>query len=317
LPFEDEVKLDEAWDLSVDVPRWFAGAVDTIGARDSSLMSVHFDTTMAILEARGWGREDYLSAKILKRLAARFGADYVICGTVSAFKVIKRSISGDVDFSASHGFGEDGLGRGGTKVYGGLASQKATIKMTVDIYSGRTGELRRQVPLDSEKREGDLQLWLPFQFEHTALDYYRMRNKPFGSEYFLRCVPGAIMKSFAATLRERLLALEPVAGVDSVAKEYLEGTILDRAGAEVYLDLGIKDNLIPGELLQVLRPVRPVVSGGDTLGWVERPVGKVKVRYLKSDHFSVASVEEEEDSLEPGWTVRAVPPQEQGDQGEP
>ncbi|MBD3240309.1 MAG: hypothetical protein GF331_06960 [Chitinivibrionales bacterium] len=308
LPFEDKVKLDEAWDLSVDIPRWFSQTVDTIGgARDSAVVSIPFDSTMQLLERNGWARREYIQPATVRRIAAVFEAAYVVIGTIETFKVVKRSLSGDGALRGTHGVSSYAVGGANIPMTAALQSFSADVRIMVEVRDGGSGQQVQVLPLSVDEKDGGLRIWLPSATENPEMDFYYMSRSPFGSEHFHRNVLGAVMKSCSHTVRQALVARETAAVAPMpVERELLEGTILDREGGDIYIDLGSDDNILLGERFEVLKPDRPVVGdGGDTLGWVEVPVGIIRIRAIRSKHFALASVVEESDSLRTGWTVRA------------
>jgi hypothetical protein len=116
------------------------------------------------------------------------------------------------------------------------------------------------------------------------------------------------MRHFASGLHRKIASLLPRAETEKQAapsKGFLEGVVLERIGDDIYINLGSDDRLLLGEVLEVLKPVRALTDArGDTLGWAEEPVATVRVRSVKSRHFSQATVEQEADSVRTGWTVR-------------
>lgn len=307
LPFDDHVRLDEAWDLSVDIPRWFSQTVDTIGgARDSAVVSVPFDSSLQLLERNGLARREYLEPAAVQRIAAAFDAGLVVTGTVERFKVMKRSLSGDGALAGTHGVSSYAVGGGSLPVTAALQAFSAEVRLNVEIRDGETGSQVQVVPLSVNEKDGGLRLWLPTTPENPELDYYHMSRSPFGSEYFHRNVLGAVMKSCSHSVRQALVSRGTAAAAPvPVKRDYLEGKVLDREGGDIYINLGSADNILLGETFEVLRPDRPVVGdGGDTLGWVEVPAGIIRVRAIRSRHFALASVVEETDALRAGWTVR-------------
>lgn len=306
LPFDDRVRLNEAWDLSVDIPRWFAQTVDTIGST-KKVECISYDSTAAVIKANGWSRSAFMQPQALTRIAALAQVDYILCGTVRVFKVVKRGISSDGLLGVEHQLSGSTSGAGGTPVMAGLHTYSATVRMSVDIYDAG-GQRVETIELDSESKDGGLTLWMPFQGDHSEITFYYLSRTPFGSEYFCKSVAGAVMKQFSQTLQNTLVALSPQlpqAAVVPAAREFVQGKILDRLGNDVYLNLGSGDGLLLGEELEVLKPSKAVLGEqGDTLGWMEQPVGLLKVRSIKSSHFSQATVVQEIDSLRSPMTVR-------------
>ena len=306
LPFEDKVRMKEAWDLSVDVPRWYSGTIDTIGDRDSVIACVPFDSVLALIKRNGWTRAQYMTDAVLVRVCSAFNADFAVTGSVKTFKVIKRAVNTDGDFSASHSMGNAAVGEGGATVMAGLQSYTATVKMTVALHDGRSARVIETMHFDSEEKDGGIKVWLLTQIDNDEMNFYHMGRSPFGSVYFNKSVPGALMKHFSGRLHERILSEIPAISSQPVkAPEFLEGMVLERVGADVYVNLGTADNLIQGELLEVLKRDRPALNeAGDTLGWIEVPAGTVRVRALKSHHFLQATVVDETAAIETGMTVR-------------
>jgi hypothetical protein len=306
LPFDDRVRLNEAWDLEVDIPRWYAQTVDTIGGV-KKIECIPYDSAAAIIENNGWSRSLFMQPQTLARLATLTRADYIVSGTVRTFKVVKRGISSDGLLGAEHQLSGSTSGAGGTPVMAGLHTYSATVRMSADIYNAAAERLQT-IELDSESKDGGLTLWMPFQGEHSEMTFYYLSRTPFGSEYFCKSVAGAVMKQFSQTLQNTLLAFNPQQHHVTVvpeAREFVQGKILDRVGNDVYVNLGSDDGLLLGELLEVLKPSKAVLGEqGDTLGWTEQPVGMLKVRSIKSNHFSQATVSQESDSLRSPWTVR-------------
>jgi hypothetical protein len=311
LPFEDNVKLNEAWNLGVDVPRWFSQTVDTIGPKDSLLRSVNFDTVQALIAENRWRRSDYTAPITMQGIAARLDARFVVTGTVERFKVIKRALTGDGSLGGTNATTSSGsliAGAGGAPVTAGLQAYSARVRIAVAVYEGRTGALLRNESLDLTERDGSLKLWLSTSPENDEMNFYHMSRSPFGSVYFQRNVIGVIMKQCSRRVCEALAAALPQTSASAapVAREFLEGRILDRVGNDVYVNLGSADNLLLGEALEVLRPERPVRGEkGDTLGWSETPAGAISIRSIKSAHFSQATITQGGDTLQVGWNVRA------------
>jgi hypothetical protein len=318
LPFEDRVKLKEAWNLALDVPRWFSQTVDTIVPGEAKLAAVPFDSVQALIALNAWKRGDYTAPLAMQRIAARFDARLVVTGTVERFKIIKRALTGDGALGGGHGSVSGGsltTGTVGSEQSGGLPlsaslqSYTARVRMTVSIYDGGSGALLRTESMDLNEKDGGLKIWLPLSIENDEMNFYYMGRSPFGSPYFHKNVAGAMMKECSRRLAQGLAAALPQAPAAPVAREYLEGKVLDRVGSDVYLNLGSADNLMLGEELEVLKPQRPVLGDkGDTLGWVEAPVATLRVRSVKSSHFSQAGIERADDSVQVGWTVRPKSP---------
>lgn len=308
LPFEDNVRLRDTWDLAVDIPRWFSRTVDTIGgATDGMVVCVPFDSSQALLEKNQWRRREYLEPLAVQRLAGMLNVDYVVTGMVERFKVMKRAVSGDGEFGGGHSLGDVGVGAARLPLSAVLQGYSADVRMTVEVLDARTGAQVHVLPLAIDEREGGLQIWLPTSVDNPEIDYYHMERSEFGSEYFHRNPVGAVMKACSQRVRAALRAQETAAGPRQAApREFLEGRLLDRQGNDVYLNLGDEDHLLVGEVLEVLKPQRPVLDEqGDTLGWVEVPVGAVRIRSVKSAHFSQAYIVEEQEPFTVGWTVRA------------
>jgi hypothetical protein len=306
LPFDDKVELREAWDLSVEVPRWFSASIDTIGGAKPVFGVVSFDSVTAFIDQNGWKRTEYLEPGRLQAIAGHFDARLVVTGTVERFKVIKRAITGDAALGGTHSISEVAVGGGGVPVTAGLQAYTADVRLGLTIHSGNSGKQVHYQGVAVDERDGGLKVWLPVSTENDELNYYYMSKHPFGSEYFHRNVLGAVMKQCSREVREAVEGeLESPRGASSRGKEFLEGKILDRAGGDVYINLGSDDNLYLGEELEVLRPERPVVSeAGDTLGWVEVPVATLRVRSIKAGHFARATLVSDPGSIEVGWTVR-------------
>ncbi len=314
LPFADDVKLKEAWELSVDVPRWFSVTVDTIGSvSDSRIVCVAFDSVLSDVEGSGWTREEYLGPKAAVRLASIRGADYLVSGTVERFEVLKRAVNTDAAVGASHDFTATTAGKGGVTVMGGLQSYTARVSMDLQVYDGGSGSLVDEFELTTEEKDAGFKMWLPFQLDNAEMNYYYMARTPFGSTYFRKSVPGAVMKYFSMKVHRRLRSIDKQHGAtDASSANFVEGTVVERSGGDVYVNLGSDDHLLQGELLTVMKPIRPVTSGTDTLGWVEKPAGTLRVRFIKAAHFSVAEVVDERDSIRVDWKVR-IGKEEMGD----
>ncbi len=310
LPFEDRVRLKEAWDLSVDIPRWFSHTVDTIGSSDSAVHCVPFEAVAELVKENRWGRREYLGPPVMKGVGARLGARYVVSGTVERFKIMKRALTGDGSLSGSHAVGSVADGAGVLPLTAGLQSYSAHVALTVDVYDAASGQLVRSVPLDIDEKEGGLKVWLPFSPENEEMIFYHMSHSEFGSEYFHRNVAGAVMKLCSKRVRDELLSLARNAAPQTLTladgRSPVAGTILDVSGSDIYLDIGNGDGLLVGQTLEVMKPVRPVLGeGGDTLGWVEEPVTEATVRAIKARHFSQATVVDADTKPEAGWSVRA------------
>jgi hypothetical protein len=310
LPFEDKARLKGTWDLSVDIPRWFSQTVDTIEAHDSAVRTISFDTTLSLIRKNGWKRAEYLSPALMEKIALYTGADYVVSGTITRFKLIKRSANAKAPFDAStdvakSSWGES-WGEGGVTVIAGFASFSANVAIAVDIFSRATRTIDH-LPLDSRDKDAGFKTWLNFQLQNSETDFSRMEDEPFGAAAFQRTIAGAVMKQFSLKLKNRLIEIAAKPISLAVGKEFVRGKILERNGRDVYLDLGSADFVIQGEALEVLKPDHPLLGDkGDTLGWSDKPVGTIKVRFVKAQHFSQAIIVEETDTIRTGWSVQPV-----------
>lgn len=306
LPFEDKVKLNEAWNLAVDVPRWFSQTIDTIGSSDTLVRTIPFDTISAFLARSGWNRGEYLAAEKMQRMAATFHADLVATGTVRKFVVVKRAFNGDGSVDGASSFSGATSGDGGVTLMAGLQSYTADARITVTLYSGQTGAVVGSLSLDARQKDGGIKIWLPTQTETDEMNFYYLSRTPFGSEYFHKSVIGALMKSYSQRLRDAVKAQAATLAVKPAGppRQFLQAKILERSGKDIYLNAGSADNLVLGDTLEVLKPQKPVIQGADTLGWVETPVATALVRSIKANHFSVATIITEQDSVPAGWTVR-------------
>jgi hypothetical protein len=305
LPFEDKVKLNEAWDLSIDIPRWYSQTVDTISARDTLVKTISFDTVQSLIKRNGWKRADYMTVSTIQRIAAVCEADIVVTGTIYTFKVMKRSANADGSLTSQTSFTPTVMGQGGATAMVGLQDFSAESKMDIVFYNGRDGKPFEKIVLDSKRNDGGIKIWLPIQTENDEMNFYHLSRSPFGSEYFNKNIVGAVMKSFSQKIRETIRSREPPAiHPADTAREFLEGKILEKIGQDVYVNLGSKDNLILGDILEVLKPVKPILNGTDTLGWAEQPAGVIKIRSIKSNHFSQATISGDTGSIQAGWTVR-------------
>jgi len=311
IPFDDKVKLKEAWDLSVDVPRWFNVTVDTIGGKDSAVAPAPFDSVLRFMKDNQWGRDDCLNPKVMQKLGIAFDSKIIITGTVKTFIVVKRAINTDGDVVVSHG-GLSGTnpGSASTPVLGGIQSYNAKIIIIIDIYDALTGKVLEHVNCNSEQKDNGLKMWVPMQGQNAELDFDNLSSTPFGSEPFCRTVAGVLMKSYSAKLQQKILTvISKIQTTDAqVPKktEFLEGKILEINGSEAYINLGREDQLYKGEIFEILKPDHPILSDkGDTLGWVEIPYAQFKIRSVKSTHFSSGIIFEAQDSVKAGWTVRS------------
>jgi hypothetical protein len=307
LPFEDEVKLKEAWDLAVDVPDWFSYTVDTIGEKTDIVFTIPFDTTFALIQKNKWSRNRYMAPNIMQRIAGKYAADYIVSGRIRKFVVVKRAINTDASVSMGAEIDKRTTGQGGASLIAGLQSYTANVKMDVDFYSAKTGQAVDHLYLDSENKDGGINIWLPVQMDNAEINFHYLSRSPFGSKYFHNSVIGALMKHFSRQVHDKLVSLDAAAGEEDSAenKEYIRGKVLERVDNDIYINLGADDYLIKGDVFEVLKPDHPVTGEqGDTLGWVEIPVATVKIRLIKSSHFSQAVILEEAEQIEPNWAVR-------------
>jgi hypothetical protein len=308
LPFKDNVRMKDAWDLGVDVPRYFSTTVDTIGLKDTSVTIVPFDSVMAFIKANSLKRDEYMTKQWLVRIASRFGADLVLSGTVTQFSVLKQTISTDAPLDASTDIGKNTTGTGGVRVMGGLQSYTAKVTLSIDIYDGSRGVIVDNLPLSTSQKDAGFKIYLAMMPENDEMNFYYMSRSPFGSSYFQKSVAGAIMKGFSLDTKRRLQVVDTrksTADATAPTKASVSGKVLDRAGADVYVDLGQADQVVPGDVLEVMKRDHPVLGpAGDTLGWAEKPVGTLSVRFVKAAHFSQATVVEESDTIAAGHSVR-------------
>jgi len=308
VPFESSVRLKgTAWDLAADVPRWFSETIDTIAANDTSVRGVPLDTVMSIIRQNGWNAGEYRGAPaLLGRLASSAGADMIVSGTISRFKLTKRSAFGNVPIDASAQITQTTTGQGGVTVIGSFGSYTADIAISISVREGGSGALLGQMSLDSKDKDAGFNSWFNFQLQNAETDFSRMSDTVFGSRYFHRSVAGLVMKQFSLRLHDKVKELAAAAEkAPASSREFMQGKILERSGDQVYLDLGSGDQLLQGEQLTVLKPDHPLLGdSGDTLGWAEKPAGSVRVRFIKAKHFSQAAIISETDSIQTGWSVR-------------
>jgi len=308
VPFESRAQLKgTAWDLSADVPRWFSKTIDTIAANDTLVRSVSFDSIMSMIRRNGWKAGEYRGTPaLLGRLASSAGADIIVSGTISRFKLMKRSAFGNVPVDASVQITQTTTGQGGVTVIGSFGSYTADIAISMSLYEGGSGALLGQMSLDSKEKDAGFNSWFNFQFRNAETDFSKMGDTTFGSQYFQRSVAGVVMKQFSLRLRNKIKELAAIAEkAPASSREFMQGKILERSGDQVYIDLGSGDQLLQGEQLTVLKPDHPLLGdSGDTLGWSETPTGAVRVRFIKAKHFSQAAIVNETDSIRAGWTVQ-------------
>ena len=308
IPFDDKVKLNEAWDLSVDIPRWYSQTVDTIGTHDSLVKCAGFDSVAAFIKRGGWKQARCTTPNVVTKLSSTFGADYVVAGVVQKFVVMKRAANSDGAISAGGALTSSISGRGGTTVSAGIQGYSADISMVLSFYDGRTGALIDNLALDSHQKDGGIKIWLPIQTENDEVNFHYLSRNPFGSSYFHKSVAGAAMRAFSQTVRDKIRALAQVpvslaAGAGS-GRIALTGKILEFAAGDAYINIGLQDLLVAGDTLEVLKQGKPIVVGPDTLGFTDRIVSMAVIRTVKSDHFSVATVVAGADSVFPGLSVR-------------
>ncbi len=313
LPFDDRVKLKDTWVLGVDVPRYFSTMVDTIGSYgkyDSSLAIVPFDSVLNCIKSNSWSRVEYTSPLYIVKLAHRFKADYVINGTVAVFKVVKRAVNttaplyGGADLSSVV---KNTTGGGGITVMGGLQSYTATAVMGLDLLDGSTGQALFQIPLNTSEKDGGFKIYATFQSNNPEMDYYEMSTTPFGSPSFQRSVPGIVMKTFSQDIQNKVCLYKPVEKQPKQTdRSYSVGSVLERSGSDVYINFGSADNVMQGEEIEVQRPDHAIIVAGDTLGWSDKTVGVIRVRFIKSPHLSQASIVSEVDSIRSGDAIRFV-----------
>lgn len=309
LPFEDRVKLTEAWDLSVDIPRWFSQTIDTIGVNDSAIVVVPFDTVSALIKQNKWRRNDFSTGPVIRSIAQSFNADYVLNGRVSKFVVVKRGMNASGTLSGTHSLGTGG-GVVDLPASTALQSYRAEVDIDVEIF-GNQGNFIRSLHLYSTEKDGGLKIYLPFLPENDEANFHFLSRTPFGSVYFHRSVAGAIMKRFSADINTALqtnLSSGPLVVSTAPSRsssEFIEGTILEITGSDIYISLGSADSLFTGALLTVYKTGMPVLGpSGDTLGFTEIAAGTIMVRFVRSTHFSLASAATLQDSVMVGWKVR-------------
>ncbi|MDD5673655.1 MAG: hypothetical protein PHC61_05810 [Chitinivibrionales bacterium] len=314
LPLEDKVKLNEAWDLRVDIPRWFSQTVDTLPSHDSAIACVPFDSVLAAIKDNGWKQSELGQARIKNNLAGRFHANIIVTGTVLKFLVVKQGVNanGSVGNASSIPLpvadqSSALQGQGGVGIIGALQSFKAAIHLELDIYASATGSLLEHAVFNTERKDGGFSVWMPFQIDNSEMNFYYLSRTPFGSEYFHKSVVGALMKNYSAELHRKVAADFKTAPQlrGNAAAEVKEGKILECNGSEVYLNLGSADSVFAGEIVQIMRPDH-VLTGdkGDTLGWVEKEAGSIKIQIVKAAHFSLGFKSSPADSCRSGWHVR-------------
>ncbi len=81
-----------------------------------------------------------------------------------------------------------------------------------------------------------------------------------------------------------------------------EGSILSTDGDTVYIDLGLKDNILSGNKFKVARLGEPLLSDGHVLGFKEILIGEVEIERV-GDKFSIARVISKTGDIEKGDVV--------------
>lgn len=312
LPFDDRVQLKEAWDLEVDVPKWFSRTIDTIAKNkndeDFTIKSINFDSIQSFLKSNQWESIDFLEKRALQKIAKQFNCNYIITGKITSFYISRKGISTDAELTLGMGSISTNA-KGSVPTLGNIQSVHAKIKMVVSIYDGESGALLSTIPLDSDQRDGSLSIITPFQRENAENDYYYLSRTEFGSAYFNKSIAGEIMRDFCLKISASINNYNKPQKIQNTEKELknnlIEGKILERSGKYIYIDLGLEDKILKGETFEIYRPDHPIKNAqGDTLGWAETLAGTAQIHSIKSSHFSMALILSETDTIRNGWVVR-------------
>ena len=249
LDFEDRAGFQGRWNLARDVPEFLGRYLDEEGA---------FDVVAAerVVEAQaGPGLADLEGRELALGAGRLLDADIVIRGVVETFGM-RRVTAGDPNLA-------------------GYKSYHSRVRIEeVDVIRVATGQLLGTVEASRDSTETPLGLDLFGRPRRQDREFRELFHLEFGSERFFELPLGIVAGAAFEELRREIAALLMERPAIDLTGE--NAVVLAVDDDEVYLGIGIDDNVEYGDLLPLYR---------DSLR-----VGLVKISEVIGPHLSKATI---------------------------
>jgi hypothetical protein len=278
-------KFKVGWDLSRGVQKYLSVYLSGFGTVFSH------DSLAGIVKAKAWGYTDFQGEDNLAEITGRTGADYIILGRIMEFYMIKKMV--------------------GSGKFGGYKHYNAGIKLKVDIYNTEKCSWMAPFDVKVEKRDIGLRLNLPGRLSKDEENFDRIDEEAFGSDVFKQTVAGEVLNEVCQQIHDKIkmagISLD-TAVTPKVPKVVLVGKILTIKDGEIYVNLGMDDQILIGDRFPVYAQGEPIIDPdhGDTLGYTDELVGEVEITFLKAAHLSSAKVLRGKDVIKVRDKVRVL-----------
>ncbi|MBL8027808.1 MAG: hypothetical protein JNL74_15400 [Fibrobacteres bacterium] len=198
---------------------------------------------------------------------------YRITGDITKF-VIKKWLAGDGQL-------------------GGFKSYLGEVALRLYIYKGMNGPLFRTEDVTASFKDNNSAVNIVRISKDEQL-FDSLNIVSFGSPTFERTVAGAVMRELSQKVNTLLLSL-PEQNASTVVKTVVRiAKVVDIQGEDIFVNTGIDDKTVPGEIFTVFVPGDTVFDPDtkEILGVSEKVVGKIKIAEVKASRFSRAQVVE-------------------------
>jgi len=262
LRFEDLAGFQGDWDLGKGVPELLG---KELGLRPA-LSVVPMDSVAAA--EREVGRGDPLERGSALEVGRRLHADLVVTGSIAVFGV-RRLMLGDPNLA-------------------GYKSYRSRVELVdVELIRVATGEGAGTFEVVADSVDRPLELNLFGRPGAADREFRELFEVEFGSERFFELGFGRFVATCVAELSDEITAGLSARRPIDLSGERAEVLAVD--GSEVYLGIGSRDFVEPGDLLPLYR--------GD------RRIARVKVSDVVGPHLSKADVVAASDSVTAGLRI--------------
>ncbi len=297
LPFKDNTGYDGGWDIQKGIATWLGEAIsqnpfyqivptDTLTSALKSLPPRPKEGARSCLLGFLFPRRKRAAAQQrsteIREIVKKAGVDVLITGEINKFSLSR--------FQA------------GLPMLAGYESYSSTVELQASLQRVIDGKPLGTITGKGEVTDRDLGLSLFGRASDKTLEFYGLDTLRFGSEEFKKTVLGRAVEKAIDQLKtklEQIVVPPPLPKVSQPAILLVEGN-------EVYVNIGIEDNIQVGDKFSVYtrgKELRDPVTG-IVLGHTEQKVGVIRITLIQAAHLSKAEIMEGKERIKPGNLIR-------------
>ena len=278
-PFRDQSGFSSKWKLSRGIP----ALLGKLLAEDPSYTIIPVDSVEKAMEERQLKKP---TDQQLAELGREMGADAMITGEILNFTVGRFHV--------------------GNPFLGGYMSYSATTEAQISVLRTLDGRRIGEATGKETIKDRNLGLTLLGRPGEKDTQFFGLDRIIFGSEEFRETIIGRTTLNALTQIKEQIhqIATDP-----SAVDKTLSAIVLSVEKGQVYVDLGVEDQVEVGHKFAVYAAEAEEVDTGDEGPSTspEERIGLIQITKVYAAHLSEARIVEGEGDIKPGDHVRPEP----------